>query len=139
MIHDYFAKLALYVYFYYSPLAVRVALFQQTFLAGFGFSALAIAMAARTKQTQTYGILSQTITLPLSFLGGAFVPVSSLPAILYPITVVNPVTYAVNAVRDVMLKGYLPVMAFFEYSAVLIAFALVTLAIAAVLFKGANE
>lgn len=109
------------------------------FLAGFGFSGLAIAMAVRTKQTQTYGILAQTITLPLSFLGGAFVPISSLPALLYPITIVNPVTYAVNAVRDIMIKGYLPLSAFFSNSVILLVFAVVTLAIAYVLFKGANE
>ena len=108
-------------------------------LAGFGFSAIAIAMAVSTKQMQTYGMVAQTIVLPLSFLGGAFVPVSSLPALLYPITIVNPVTYAVNAVRDVMIKGYLPSSAFFSDSVILLVFAVVMLAIAYVLFKGANE
>lgn len=38
------------------------------FLVGLGFSALAIALAARTKQLQTYALVAQTLTMPLAFL-----------------------------------------------------------------------
>lgn len=108
-------------------------------LSGFGFSAISIAMAVRTKQVQTYQIVAQTIVMPMSFLGGAFVPTTSLPSFLYPLTVINPLTYAVNAVRSIMLKGYLPIGVFVLDSAILIAFAVVMLALSAVLFKGVNE
>ena len=109
------------------------------FLVGFGFSCIAIAMAARMKQIQTYGLVSQTVTLPLSFLAGALVPVSSLPAFLYPLSVIDPLTYAVNAIRDIMLKGSIPFGVFVVDSAILIAFSAIMLAVCAVLFKNVNE
>jgi hypothetical protein len=42
------------------------------FLVGLGFSALAIALAARMKQLQTYALVAQTLTLP------AFIPGRSI-------------------------------------------------------------
>jgi ABC-2 type transport system permease protein len=109
------------------------------FLAGLGFSGLAIVMASRIKQIQTYGLVAQTVTLPLSFLGGALVPVTSLPAFLYPLVVLNPLTYAVNAVRAIMIKGYLPIGTFFIDSLILIVFSVIMIALSAILFKGTNE
>jgi ABC-2 type transport system permease protein len=109
------------------------------FLVGFGFSCIAIAMAIKMKQIQTYGLVAQAVTLPLSFLGGALVPVSSLPAFLVPLSALNPLTYAVNAIRDIMLKGTLPFNAFVMDSSILIAFSLVMLTLCYFMFKNVNE
>jgi ABC-2 type transport system permease protein len=109
------------------------------FLVGFGFSAIAISLAVRMKQVQTYALVAQVVSLPMSFLAGALVPVSSLPPFLAPFAAVNPLTYAVNAVRDIMLKGSLPMGAFVMDSTILIAFAAVMLALSVLLFKGVNE
>ena len=108
-------------------------------LSGFGFSALSIAMAVRTKQVQTFQLVAQTIVMPLSFLGGSLVPTSSLPAFLGPLIAIDPLTYAVNAVRDVMIKGYLPFSVFVADSVILITFSIVMLALSAIMFKGMNE
>lgn len=109
------------------------------FLVGLGFSALSIAMASRMKQLQTYAIASQTLTMPLAFLGGAFVPVNLLPAFLLPIATVNPLTYAVNAVRDVMIKGSLPIGTLVSTSAILIAFTLVMVTLAYLFFRDTSK
>ncbi len=109
------------------------------FLVGFGFSCIAVSLAIRMKQTQTYALVAQVVSLPLSFLAGALVPVSSLPAFLAPLAAFNPLTYAVNAVRDIMLKGSLPIGAFLVDSTILIAFSIVMLAISVLLFKNINE
>jgi len=108
-------------------------------LGNLGFSALAIALAARSKQLQTYALIGQTVTMPLSFLGGALVPITSLPAFLVPITVVDPVTYAVNAVRDVMVKGFITPSSFALYSLILIAFTGVMIALSVLMFRGITE
>ncbi len=108
-------------------------------LVGLGFSSLAIALAARSKQLQTYALIAQTLTMPLAFLGGAFVPVTLLPSFLIPITVVNPLTYAVNAVRDIMIKGSLPLATFITTSAILLAFTAIMMGIAFILFKNTSE
>ena len=109
------------------------------FLVGFGFSCIAVSLAIRMKQTQTYALVAQVVSLPMSFLAGALLPVSSLPAFLAPAAAANPLTYAVNAVRDIMLKGSLPLGAFVTDSAILIVFALVMLALSFFLFKDINE
>jgi ABC-2 type transport system permease protein len=109
------------------------------FLVGLGFSALAIALAARTKQLQTYALVAQTITMPLAFLGGAFVPVTLLPAFLKPIVEVNPLTYAVNAVRDIMIKGFLPVSTLVSTTVILLAFTGAMMALAYIFFKNTSK
>lgn len=109
------------------------------FLSGLGFSGLAIALASRMKQIQTYGLIAQVVTLPLSFLAGALVPTSSLPSFLHPFIVVNPMTYAVNAVRDIMVKGFMPASMFVLDSTVLILFAAATLTLSVILFRNASE
>jgi ABC-2 type transport system permease protein len=109
------------------------------FLVGLGFSALAIALAARTKQLQTYALVAQTITMPLAFLGGAFVPATLLPSFLLPIVAVNPLSYAVNAVRDIMIKGFLPITTLLTTSIILLIFTAVMTALAAIFFRNTSE
>ena len=109
------------------------------FLVGFGFSAMAIALATRAKQLQTYALVSQTIIMPLSFLGGAFVPTTLLPGFLLPIVAVNPLAYAVDAVRDVMIKGFLPIATLVSVSAILLAFTAVMTVLAFFLFKDTSR
>lgn len=109
------------------------------FLVGLGFSALAIALAARMKQLQTYALVAQTLTMPLAFLAGAFVPVSLLPSFLAPIVAVNPLTYAVNAVRDVMIKGFLPITTLITTSAILLIFTGAMIGLAFILFKNTSK
>ena len=108
-------------------------------LVGLAFGALSVAMATKAKQIQTYALISQTITMPLSFLGGAFVPVTLLPAFLQPISIVNPLTYAVNATRDIMIKGYLPLGTLLVASAVLLAFAGIMIALAFIFFRDTSK
>jgi ABC-2 type transport system permease protein len=108
-------------------------------LVGLGFSALAIALAARMKQLQTYALVAQTLTLPLSFLAGAFVPVTLLPRFLQPLVTVNPLYYAVNAVRDIMIKGALPVSTLLATTAILLAFTGVMTALAYIFFNSSSK
>lgn len=109
------------------------------FLVGFGFSALAIALAARMKQIQTYALVGQTLVLPLSFLGGSFVPVTLLPKFLQPIAKVDPLSYAINAVRDIMIKGSLPVGLLISTSAILLFFTGAMMVLAYIFFKNTSK
>ena len=108
-------------------------------LVGLGFGSLAIALATRAKEQQTYALIGQTLVLPLSFLGGAFVPVTLLPKFLLPVVTLDPLTYAVNAVRDIMIKGFLPVPTLISTSAILLFFALIMATIAYVLFRDTSK
>ena len=46
------------------------------------------------------------VVVPQAFLGGLLVPVDQLPDLLRPISAILPLTYATEALRAVMVKGY---------------------------------
>lgn len=105
------------------------------FLVGLGFSAMAMVFASAAKQFQNYAMMAQSTVMPLSFLAGAFVPVTLLPAFLLPLVVVNPLTYAVNAVRDVMIKGFLPPTTLVSTSIILFIFTGAMMLLALIFFR----
>ena len=51
--------------------------------------------------------MSMMVMFPLAFLSNAFVPVHTLPGWLQTVTRVNPVSYVVSALRDLMNHGAL--------------------------------
>ncbi len=50
-----------------------------------------------------FGLVSSFVIFPLFFLSGALFPVKSLPSWLYAFVAVNPVSYAVDALRTIIL------------------------------------
>ena len=50
-------------------------------------------------------MLVQIIIMPLVFLSGVFFPVNNVPTWLAVISKVNPLTYGVDAIRQVFLGG----------------------------------
>ena len=54
---------------------------------------------------------------------------------MQPLSVYNPLTYAVNAVRDIMLKGYISPEEFAFDSTIMIAFAVTMFIIGVIMFK----
>lgn len=108
-------------------------------LVGLGFSALAVALASKVRQIQTYALAGQSITMPAAFMGGSFVPITLLPAFLLPIAAIDPLTYAVYAVKDIMVKGSLPISGLLFDSGVLLLFTILMLFLAFMLFKDTSE
>ena len=62
-----------------------------------------LSMFARTEFQAVQFI--PLVIVPQFLLSGILFPVSSEPSLLQPVSNVLPLTYAVNALRDVMLKG----------------------------------
>lgn len=78
------------------------------FLIAFAITAFGLVMAVRVQQVQTLMPRVQLLLAPLMFLSGAFFPVSSgLPGWLHALTLLNPLTYGVDAVRRLVF-AYLP-------------------------------
>jgi len=67
------------------------------------------------------------VIVPQGLLSGIFWPVDSLPTVLQPVARVLPLTYAVEALRDVMIRGH-------DLSAAGVQLAIVVLAAIAALF-----
>lgn len=71
---------------------------------GLVFSGFGLFIATNTKSTQTFQIVSVAITMPMTFLSGAYIPLGSLPRVLEIVGFFNPLTYAVALFRAVSLE-----------------------------------
>jgi ABC-2 type transport system permease protein len=72
------------------------------FLLAFMITALGLVLAARIKHVQSAMPIVQLILTPLMFLSGALFPLSDLPSWLSAVILLNPMTYAVEAMRSVV-------------------------------------
>jgi ABC-2 type transport system permease protein len=73
-------------------------------LLALGFVGISIALSVKIEIT-AFQFVNGLINFPVFFLSGAFYPVESLPDWLRAVVLVNPMTYAVDGLRGVMIKG----------------------------------
>jgi ABC-2 type transport system permease protein len=66
-------------------------------------SGLGILVATRMRSQQGFQIIVQIIIFPLIFLSGVFFPVNNVPTWLEVISKINPLTYGVDAIRQLFL------------------------------------
>lgn len=71
---------------------------------GIAFSALGLLLATLVKNAQTFQVVEMSITMPLTFLCGAYIPLSLLPSVLQYVAYFNPMTYATAFFRTVILE-----------------------------------
>jgi ABC-2 type transport system permease protein len=67
-------------------------------------SGLGLIIAARMHSQQGFHMVMQLLVFPLIFLSGVFFPVNNVPQWLEVISKVNPVTYGVDAIRQLFLS-----------------------------------
>ena len=77
-------------------------------LLGFGITAISLMLAFRFENHGDFFAVIGLTSLPLTFLSSAFVPLDSLPAWMRAIALVNPMTYAIDAMRALILTGWNP-------------------------------
>lgn len=102
-------------------------------LTSVGVVGLALCIAARMRTLEGFGNVANFVALPLFFLSGSMYPLEHVPGWLEPIVAVNPITYAVDAMRQVAVGTEGHAMAL--DLAVLASFAAVTTALATALFR----
>ncbi|WP_291633723.1 ABC transporter permease [Clostridium sp.] len=71
---------------------------------GLVFSGLGLFIATLVKNSQTFQVVITAITMPLTFLCGAYIPLSMLPKVLQYIAYLNPMTYTTAFFRTVILE-----------------------------------
>ncbi|MGD0717783.1 MAG: ABC transporter permease [Halobacteriota archaeon] len=64
-----------------------------------GFSELGMSFASQVESIEGFQVVVVFLALPLSFLSGALFPVTSLPGWMKALVDINPLTYAVDALR----------------------------------------
>ncbi|MBP1755484.1 MAG: type transporter [Firmicutes bacterium] len=71
---------------------------------GMVFSGVGLFLATKVRSGQTFQIIKTAVTMPLTFLSGAYIPLAMLPNLLKYIAYVNPMTYATAFFRMIVLE-----------------------------------
>ena len=74
---------------------------------------LGVLLASRMYSMEGFQMLMNILVMPMVFLSGIFFPVQNLPIWLGVIVRINPVTYGVDAIRQVMLGDAAPQLLMF--------------------------
>lgn len=75
------------------------------FVLAITLTSFGVVFAARMRSMEGFPIIMNFILLPMFFLSGAMFPLQDLPRWMQVLTKVNPMTYAVDAMRGAALKG----------------------------------
>ena len=70
-----------------------------------GLTSMGVLIAARMRSFEGFPIVMNFILLPMFFLSGAMFPLQNLPGWMEFLTKINPLTYGVDALRGICLKG----------------------------------
>ena len=76
-----------------------------TILASALFSTFSLVIASLVKTRERFMGIGQVLTMPLFFASNAIYPLSMMPGWLQVIAQANPLTYAVDALRGLMIVG----------------------------------
>jgi ABC-2 type transport system permease protein len=74
----------------------------------FAISGSGLLIASLMKTTESFGVVMQVLIFPMFFLSGAFFPLTSIPGWLSVISRINPLTYGVDAARQILLGPQTP-------------------------------
>jgi ABC-2 type transport system permease protein len=122
-----------------SPVGEKPAPVQAAFLilVSGGFAALSIFVASLMKTRERFMGLGQALIMPLFFASNALYPIELMPPALQYIAVLNPLTYAVDAVRGLLISGDLSNLAVDVLA--IIVFDVAIFAVASLTFKKSIE
>ena len=73
---------------------------------GLAWSGISLALGLRTKSAETVFGIAGTLTFPLLFMSTALVKQSLMPDWMQTVSAYNPISFAVNAIRDLIVTGY---------------------------------
>ena len=104
------------------------------FLGVFSFIGLGILISALAAEQETAMTIMMTLTFPMIFLSGVFFPIEQMPGFMQIISKILPLTYAIEALRKVIILGA-GISSLGKELTVLIAFGTATLAISVPLFN----
>jgi len=86
-------------------LSIILPLFLLMLLLSFAISGMGLLIASLMKTTESFGLLMQVLIFPMFFLSGAFFPLTAVPAWMSVLSKINPLTYGVDAFRQIILNS----------------------------------
>jgi ABC-2 type transport system permease protein len=94
----------------YNP-ELMLILVCEMMLVSLALTSFGVMAASRIDQVESFQVVMQFFVLPMFFLSGAFFPLSKLPTWLRTLTVIDPLTYGVDPMRQAVfahLKNITP-------------------------------
>lgn len=88
----------------FSSVWTPIAVLGIMLVVGIVFSGFGLFIATLVKNAQTYQIIEMAVTMPMTFLCGAYIPLSLLPKALQYVAYFNPMTYTTAFFRAVILE-----------------------------------
>lgn len=87
-----------------------IAMFFLMALVSLAITAMGLLIASFLTSLEGFNVVMNFIVLPMFFLSGALYPVESLPSVLQYLTMINPLSYGIDAFKHVLFKGVAPPM-----------------------------
>ena len=72
-------------------------------LLAFAISGMGLLISSLMKTTESFGMVTQILIFPMFFISGAFFPLTSVPSWMSVLSYINPLTYGVDAIRQIIL------------------------------------
>jgi ABC-2 type transport system permease protein len=86
----------------YTPISI-VAITVLILLLSFALTSLGLTLGSYMESLEGFQLIVSFVVFPLYFLSGALFPLNNLPSWLSYLTMIDPATYAVDAIRNMML------------------------------------
>ncbi len=102
----------------FTPLSI-LGVFAFLFLVCVGLSSLFIAINIRSTRIETPMAVMNLLNLPLTFASSAFFPIDRMPGWLQTVANVNPISYTINGMRQLLINDSI------DYSALALQYAYV--------------
>ena len=101
----------------------------------FGLVSIGLTLASVMESLESFGVIQTFVNLPLFFLSGALFPLNYFPAWLRWVSVVDPLTYGVDALRATILKGaWTPILPLYSDLSALLVFDIAMIVVGTVIF-----
>lgn len=101
----------------------------------FGMVSIGLTLASLMESLESFGVIQTFVNLPLFFLSGALFPLSNFPPWLKWVSVVDPLTYGVDALRTIILgRMWTPILPLYYNIAALVLFDLMMIVIGTIIF-----
>ena len=114
-------------------IGVLLMLFTIAFF-GLAWSGISLAIGLKTKSSETVFAIGSFLTFPLIFMSTSLTPLEFMPDWIKTVSMLNPISYTVDAIRVLMIDGFVWDTIFSAY-VVITLIAIVTLGATLYMFR----